>query len=402
MSFPRYPKYKDSGVEWLGEVPEHWTVHRLKRFICSLESGTSVNAADIPATEAEVGVLKTSCVYAGEFDPSENKTIVAEEVGRATCPVRKGTLIVSRMNTPDLVGAAGLVKDQHPNLFLPDRLWQITLCDSEPRFIHYWTQSAEYRHVLQAASSGTSSSMQNLGQDEFRSFLLPTPLRDEQVAISYFLDHETAKIDALIDEQRRLIALLKEMRQAVISHAITKGLDSSVPFKDSRDFEFGHIPYHWELRTIKSIAKVGNGSTPSRENPEYWEEGNFPWLSSTVVNQDEVRDAEEFITAKALRECHLPIVQADSILIGITGQGRTRGMATILRFESTINQHIAYVTLRDSTINIEYLRRLFEVLYEFMRRESDGGGSTKGAITCEWLQKLRLAMPPRQEQDDCC
>lgn len=127
MSFPRSPKYKDSGVEWLGQVPAHWEVKPLKQIVRTIESGTSVNASDEPATDGKAGVLETSCVYSGKFDPAENKTIADKEVDRASCPLKIGTLIVSRRNTPDLIGAAGLVTAASANLFLPDRLWQVSL-----------------------------------------------------------------------------------------------------------------------------------------------------------------------------------------------------------------------------------------------------------------------------------
>ncbi|MFZ1445621.1 MAG: hypothetical protein WAS49_09140 [Candidatus Dechloromonas phosphoritropha] len=140
MSLPRYAEYKDSGVEWLGEVPGHWDAVSLKRVIAAIDSGVSVNSIDTPAEENELGVLKTSCVYRGEFDPSENKAVVPEERERLACPVRGGTVIVSRMNTPELVGAAGVVRQNIGNLFLPDRLWQVHFKDAVPAYIHYWCQ----------------------------------------------------------------------------------------------------------------------------------------------------------------------------------------------------------------------------------------------------------------------
>src|ERR1019366_9096825 len=108
----------------------------------------------------------------------------------------------------------------------------------------------------------------------------------EQTYIAGFLDSETAKIDALVEEQRRLIELLKEKRQAVITHAVTKGLNPDARMKDSGLASFGAVPSHWQIRKVHAIARVGNGSTPSRERPDYWDGGEYPWLSSTVVNQE--------------------------------------------------------------------------------------------------------------------
>ena len=260
MTFPSYPDYKNSGVEWLRKVPEHWAVHTLKRAIALIESGTSVNAADFPAEPGSFGVLKTSCVYTGEFDWTENKTVDDADIGRVSCPLRVNTLIVSRMNTPDLVGATGLVTEAPEGIFLPDRLWQIYFSSSHsPEFIFYFTKSREYREQVKMACSGTSSSMQNLGQDDFRCLLFAEPPKSEQTQIVRFLDHETARIDALIEEQQRLIELLKEKRQAVISHAVTKGLDPTVPMKDSGLEGLGEVPAHWDVIRSKFVFKLVSG-----------------------------------------------------------------------------------------------------------------------------------------------
>lgn len=216
---------KDSGIEWLGEVPEHWEITLLKHIIANIESGTSVNSTDTPVNGDGYGVLKTSCVYDGEFDAGQNKAIVASEYDRASCPLRLNSLIVSRMNTPDLVGAAGLVRQERSNLFLPDRLWQVTFYTANLAFVHYWTLTTYYRSQVKMVCTGTSSSMQNLGQDQFRSFIFPLPPVQEQSTIAAFLDRETAKFDELIAEAQRAITLLQERRTALISAAVTGKID---------------------------------------------------------------------------------------------------------------------------------------------------------------------------------
>jgi type I restriction enzyme S subunit len=279
MSFPRYPKYKDSGVEWLGQVPEHWDVCPIKRRIVKLESGTSVNASDEPAINGKPGVLKTSCVYSGIFKPEENKTVDEDEFNRVSCPLKLGTLIVSRMNTPDLIGSAGLVTTAPPNLFLPDRLWQITFSNVDARFVHFWTLTSSYRSQVEAVCTGTSSSMKNLGQDQFGIFRFAAPPLAEQTQIAAFLDRETLKIDELVAEQRRLIELLKEKRQAVISHAVTKGLNPNAPMKPSGVEWLGAIPAHWELVPVWLLFEMGRGRVLSHgeiaENS-----GEYPVFSS--------------------------------------------------------------------------------------------------------------------------
>jgi restriction endonuclease S subunit len=167
--------------------------------------------------------------------------------------------------------------------------------------------------------------------------------------------------------------------------------DSGVPW-------LGEIPAHWELWKIGHLARVGNGSTPERDNSEYWTDGSVPWLNSSVVNQDEVTTAEQFVTDLARRECHLPLLQPGTVLIAITGQGKTRGQAVVLSISATINQHMAFVAPNPDLIATWFLRWSFYRAYEYLRSISDDAGGTKGALTCEDVANLRIPVPPLDEQ----
>ncbi|MCS4505379.1 restriction endonuclease subunit S [Arhodomonas aquaeolei] len=212
------------------------------------------------------------------------------------------------------------------------------------------------------------------------------------------MDSKTAEIDTLIARKRRLRDRLAEKRTALITRAVTKGLDPDAPMKDSGIEWLGEIPAHWRASRVKFFAAVGNGSTPSRENADYWVGGDYPWLNSGVVNKGSATEADQFVTELALRECHLPIIDPPAILLGITGQGKTRGMATKLEIQATINQHLVFVKPDERVIDIDYLYAIFERAYLYLRSESDGGGSTKGAITCSQVENLCVPLPPVTEQ----
>ena len=117
-----------------------------------------------------------------------------------------------------------------------------------------------------------------------------------------------------------------------------------------------------------------------------------------MVNQDEVTDADQFVTDIAFRECHLPLVQLGSILVGITGQGKTRGQAVVLSIAATINQHMAFIMPEHDRVDSWFLRWVFFAAYDYLRNISDDAGGTKGALTCEEVATFKVPLPPLEEQ----
>lgn len=256
----------------------------------------------------------------------------------------------------------------------------------EPRFIH------------EVINRSVGVSYPAINASELGDIPICLPPFITQRAIAAYLDRETARIDALIDAKQRLLALLAEKRRALITHAVTRGLDPDAPMRDSGVSWIGKIPAHWEVTNLKYLAQIGNGSTPKRDYMPYWQDGNFPWLTSTVVNQDVVEEPIDFVTEFALRECHLPIVEPNSVLIAITGEGKTRGKAAILPYRSTINQHMAYISAQPHLLHYEFLQRYLAGSYEILRMISEGTGSTKGALTSEQIGDFPIAIPSVSEQ----
>ena len=212
---------KDSGVEWIGEIPEHWNSIQLKYIISLIESGVSVNAGAESSKENQFGVLKTSSVSKQVFIPTENKNVNEEEYSRVKCPVTHNTLIVSRMNTPDLVGACGYVDKDYPNLFLPDRLWQVHIKNMYVKYVWYYLISHNIRNYYASLASGTSSSMQNISQGQFESLIISVPSLDEQQAIADYLDHKCSQIDKLIALKQQKIEKLQQYKKSMIYEYVT-------------------------------------------------------------------------------------------------------------------------------------------------------------------------------------
>jgi type I restriction enzyme S subunit len=222
-------KMKDSGIEWLGEIPEHWDVKPLKYLVKDLLSGVSVNSHDVPATNNEdLGILKTSCVYDYTFRPMQNKQVLKEEYNRVKCSVGKDTIIISRMNTPELVGASGYVSKDYPNLFLPDRLWKTEFFNDVKINVKWLSQvliSDLYKKALSSRATGTSPSMKNISKADFLTLQVPYPILGEQTEIAKFLLKESSRVDETIIKAKQEIELLEEYKTALISEVVTGKVD---------------------------------------------------------------------------------------------------------------------------------------------------------------------------------
>lgn len=350
------------------------------------------------------------CIRVADFDRvrrlvvSEPPTLRSVSVGyREQRVLGKGDLLIEKSGGGDnqLVGCVVLFDHEFEavcsNFVARMRLQD----DMSPQYWNY-VHSSLYSARLNFTAIKQTTGIQNLDAEPYLNIEVPFPPTQEQFAIAAYLDRETARIDGLIAEKERMLALLEEKRSALISRVVSRGLDSNAPLKPSGLEWLGEIPAHWEIQPIKYLAEVGNGSTPSVENADYWDEGGFPWLNSSVVNVSPVTSASRYVTEIALRECHLPKIQPPAVLVGITGQGKTRGMAALLGMEATINQHLAFIKPRSQQIGTEYLCYLLGHAYVFLRSDSDAAGSTKGAITCEQLASMKIPVPPIDEQIDIC
>lgn len=403
-----YSKYKRSGVAWLGDVPAHWDAKRLKT-----SATYSVSNVDKVPSEEEVPVRLcnyTDVYYNDQIRPDMElmeTTATVEEVRRFG--LRIGDVVITKDSEEwSDIAVPALVVESAPDLVCGYHLAIIRPRQDAllGRFLLRAMQACAVNQQFQIAAAGVTR--YGLPKSSIGEAWLPLPPLREQSAIADFLDRETAKIATLVEKKQILIERLKEKRTALISRTVTRGLppeaarvaglDPHPKLKSSGIEWLGDVPERWQVKAVKYVAAVGNGSTPNRDNADYWDGGTFPWFTSSVVNQEQVTHPEELVTDTALTQCHLPRVVPPAVLVGITGEGRTRGMATTLCIEATINQHLAYVKPKTGIAGVSYLRRVFDRAYLFLRNESDGGGSTKGAITCEQIANLRIPVPSLAEQ----
>jgi type I restriction enzyme S subunit len=247
MSFPRYENYKTSAVDWLGMVPKHWQVVRL-RFLCDIITGERDTV---------------DAVEDGEF-PFFVRSQTVERINSSTQNCE------AVLTAGDGVGVGKVFHYYSGPFDFHQRVYA---------FIHFHGVIGRYLfHYLKvnfykvALEGGAKSTVDSLRRPLIQNFCVAVPPLDEQVAIAKFADSEVAKIDALVEQQKQLIALLLEKRQAVISNAVTKGLDPNAPMKDSGVEWLGEVPKHWKVVGIKRLcSKITDGAhiSPETENGVY-------------------------------------------------------------------------------------------------------------------------------------
>lgn len=250
MTFPAYPSYMSSESEWLGEVPQHWKVLIAKRVFRNVRDASKPGAEQLAATQA-YGVIP--------------QRYFMEKNGVKVVLALSGTHNFKNITTNDFVislrsfqggiehstyngcvsPAYTVLRLNHPNKY-------------NSNYFKYLLKDNAYISALQSVTTGIREG-KTITYDQFASLPLPVAPISEQVQIVSFLDHETVRIDALIEEQQHLIELIKEKRKAVIFHAVTKGLDPTVPMKDSGVEWMGEVPAHWDIKALRYLGVCQNG-----------------------------------------------------------------------------------------------------------------------------------------------
>jgi type I restriction enzyme S subunit len=217
---------RESGVPWLGQVPTHWEVKRLKFVLAGIEQGWSPQCDNYPAEEGEWGVMKVGCVNGDEFDPSENKRLPDDLEPRTNYELQIGDILVSRANTRELVGSAAIVHTLHTRLILCDKLYRLQVQpEVNNEFLIYMLRSKVARVQYEREATGTSGSMQNIGQDTILNLQFTLPPLTEQGEVVEAINKGNKRLDKMTDITHREIAKLREYRAALITAAVTGRID---------------------------------------------------------------------------------------------------------------------------------------------------------------------------------
>ncbi len=384
MSFPAYPAYKDSGAEWLGEVPEHWGILTAKRLFGNVRESAKPDAEQLAATQA-YGVIPQKDF----MEKNDVKVVLALSGTESFRGVRANDFVISLRSFQGGIEHSAYDGCVSPAYTVLRRRDERNL---NPAYFKYLLKDFSYVSALQSVTTGIREG-RTITYEQFGSLPLPVAPVAEQTQIARFLDHETARIDALIEEQQRLIELLKEKRQAVISHAVTKGLDPTVPMKDSGVEWLGEVPAHWVCKSYRyaSIIYRGKFSHRPRNDPSLYD-GDFAFIQT-----GDIARAEKYIVEykQTLNEKGASVSQKFPSGTLVMAIAANVGDTAILGFEAYApDSVVGFKPERD--IELEFLR--FSLMAALQELKKTSTQSTQANLNIDRISGIKSVFPPLAEQ----
>ena len=375
MSFPRYERYKDSGVEWLGEVPESWHLKRLGHYFDERREKVS-DKEFRPLSVTKNGIVPRLETAAKTQDGDNRKKVL------------KGDFVINSRS--DRKGSAGLTTlDGSVSLICT----VLVPRGIHGEFVHHLLRSHTFQEEYYRWGKGIVADLWSTNFSDMQNILLPFPTLQEQTQIARFLDHETARIDALIAEQQRLIELLKEKRQAVISHAVTKGLDPNVPMKDSGVEWLGDVPEGWKCKRYRYASNIYRGKFGHRpRNDPSLYDGDYAF-----VQTGDIARASKYIETykQTLNEKGAGVSQkfpAGTLVMAIAAN---IGDTAILGFEAYAPDSVVGFNPNED-IEIEFLR--FSLIAALQELEKTSTQSTQANLNIDRIGSVVAVFPSVEEQ----
>ena len=385
---PSYQSYKDSGVPWVGKVPEHWEALRLKHWIGINESVLSESTD--PGFEFRY--MEISAVDHGRLIEFPQKTHFEVAPSRARRRVKLGDTLVSTVRT--YLKAIWYAENPGDDLVCSTGFAVLTPRQgTNPKYVSYLAQSEPFTDRITAESVGTAYPA--ISKNKLASFEVRVPPTDEQAAIVRYLDDAGQRIRAYVSAKERLIALLEEERQAIIHQAVTRGLDPDVKLKPSRVEWLGDVPEHWDVIPIKFLCRrIQNGATPPTDVARYYENGEIPWYGpSSWTSQGQLSSPVCYLSASAFNEGKARLIYEPALLVVVIG---TTGRMSLLLQDASTNQQITAFELDVTKIHPSFLFHQVQHAEDWLRLTAPS--STLPILDSYTIARLGTAVPSVVEQ----
>ena len=380
MQFKQYPSYKNSGVEWLGDVPEHWQIVRTKDIF---------NHRKEEALEDDeiVTAFRDGQVTLRKNRRTDGFTNSIKEHGYQH--INSGDLVIHEMDA--FAGAIGVSDSSGKSTPV------YTVCYAKNENINHYFYSHFFRTMaktgfINSLAKGIRVRSTEFRWNESRNVYLVEPPKADQEKIVSFLDTETARIDNLITKQEKLIELLEEQRKSIISHAVTKGLNPNAPMKDSGVEWLGEVPEHWEVKKIKRISPVNRGASPRPINDlKYFDDnGEYAWVRISDVTRSNGFLFETEQRLSSLGASFSVKLEPESLFLSIAA---TVGKPCITKIKTCI--HDGFVYFPKLNKHRDLLFNIFESKLCFVGLGKLG---TQLNLNSETVEDIYVAIPPESEE----
>ena len=399
--YQTYPEYKDSGVEWIGEIPTDWDMWKITHACPYVASGTTPKSDGSNYYDGTNLWVTTGELREGVILDTTKKVTDKALYDLPTLRIHpKGSVVIAMYGAT--IGRLGILGNNATT--------NQACCVMPPsdiinnKYLFYWLYSTR-QEIINLSSGGGQP---NVNQEKISSLKVSAPTYKYQVEIANFLDHETAKIDTLIEKQQQLIKLLKEKRQAVISHAVTKGLNPNAPMRDSGVEWLGEVPEHWKVLTVRNLIRAqileiqdGNHGEQHPIAAEYVDEG-IPFLMANNVQKGKVSTGDcKFISLERAGRLRIGFAQANDVLLTHKG---TVGEVGLIPEEINepywmLTPQVTYYRWKNQDYFNKYFYMLFQSgLIQEQLKLIGGKQSTRAYVGLVAQGDLLLVVPSKTEQ----
>lgn len=381
----KYPAYKDSGVEWLGEIPEHWKFIRMKHLFKDHSEKNKPEAELLSVTQSQ-GVIPRTWV--------ENRMVMPLGNLESFKFIQKGDFAISLRSFE-----GGLEYCYHDGIISPAYTVLKSRRKHNSQYYKYLFKCFSFISEIQTSVVGIREG-KNISYPELSYSFLPIPTIEEQTKIANFLDQKTQQIDKAIEIKEKQISLLKEHKQIMIHNSVTRGLNPDVKFKDSGVDWIGEIPEHWKIIKAGKLSKIIRGASPRPAgDPLYFGGNDVNWITVGDITKDEsmfLDESVEFLTNRGKKLSRF--LELGSFVL--TNSGATLGVPKILRIEGCINDGIlAFLDFKENIISKYFFYYYFKTL-TLPLRDKMNQGATQPNLNTDLVKQLKIPIPPKSEQKE--
>ncbi|MCX3036022.1 restriction endonuclease subunit S [Acinetobacter baumannii] len=396
---PRYENYKDSGVQWLGEIPSHWVRTNVKYYY-DVQLGKMLQPEAKSIDDINIKYLKAQHVQWEKIDSENMPEMWCSSKELSKYMVSNGDLLICEGGE---VGRCGILTNLEEPAIIQNALHRVrNTARADVRYLNYFIQ-----HTAESDWFSILCNKATIAHFTSEKLLaLPTliPPLGEQKIIAGFLDKRLAQVDALIAKQETLLEKLAEQRVALISHAVTKGLNPDADFIMSKNAWLGEIPKDWILKPTKYfLSYVGSGKTPKGGAEVYIDEGVIMIRSQNVHDEGLRLEDVVHITDEADQGQINTRVYEDDVLLNITGAslGRVSLVPKGISL-ANVNQHVCILRPIKSLILPQFLHLIMQSHYAKSLIKSEENGTSREGLTFEQIKAMVFALPPIDEQQTIC